>query len=451
MKEQRYPQLDERAVTATLPNGLPVCVVPKPGFAKSALILSPITVPWIPDLPGWAGLMIPRRGVAHYLEHKMFEMPDRDVMQEFSALGANPNAFTSYNMTAYYFTCTEHFEACLELLLTFVSTPYFTEESVERERGIIAQEIRMYEDSADSQVYEDLFAAMYRHHPVRVPIAGTVESIEAITPEILRSCYDAFYHPANMMLCVVGDVDPAQVVAAAERILPQERRPSSGAGLRAAGGAGVLHLQYLPADGCGHAHLPDGLQVPLARLWTGRRPPGAGRRPGGGGPDGESSRLYLELYQAGLIDSSFAAGYEDMPGVALLSCGGDSRNPEAVRDAICAGARRLAAEGVEEELFHRLKRSALGRRVRALDSFDSTCFPPVPGPFFRHGLLDLPGGIRCRHQGGSGSISAADCARGPLRHFRGSAAPAGGMTMLTYTEISFPGLGISLNPSAIRN
>ena len=192
MKEQRYPQLDERAVTATLPNGLPVCVVPKPGFAKKCAYF--VTNYGSMDTKfTWMGRAYDTpAGVAHYLEHKMFEMPDRDVMQEFSALGANPNAFTSYNMTAYYFTCTEHFEACLELLLTFVSTPYFTEESVERERGIIAQEIRMYEDSADSQVYEDLFAAMYRHHPVRVPIAGTVESIGAITPELLRSCFVAF-------------------------------------------------------------------------------------------------------------------------------------------------------------------------------------------------------------------------------------------------------------------
>lgn len=374
MKEQRYPQLDERAVTATLPNGLPVCVVPKPGFAKKCAYF--VTNYGSMDTKfTWMGRAYDTpAGVAHYLEHKMFEMPDRDVMQEFSALGANPNAFTSYNMTAYYFTCTEHFEACLELLLTFVSTPYFTEESVERERGIIAQEIRMYEDSADSQVYEDLFAAMYRHHPVRVPIAGTVESIGAITPEILRSCYDAFYHPANMMLCVVGDVDPAQVVAAAERILPQERRPLP-----------VRDYGTPEEPGCCTSGTCRQMDVAMPTFQMGFKCPWPGFGPAGARQElvgdlaaealmGESSRLYLELYQAGLIDSSFAAGYEDMPGVALLSCGGDSRNPEAVRDAICAGARRLAAEGVEEELFHRLKRSALGRRVRALDSFDSTCF-----------------------------------------------------------------------------
>ena len=274
MKELRDPQLDERAVTATLSNGLPVCVVPKPGFAKKCAYFV-TNYGSIDTKFTWMGREYDTpAGVAHYLEHKMFEMPDRDVMQEFSALGANPNAFTSYAMTAYYFTCTEQFEACLELLLTFVSTPYFTAESVERERGIIGQEIRMYEDSADSRVYEDLFAAMYRHHPVRVPIAGTVESIQAITPEILQSCYDAFYHPANMMLCVVGDVDPEQVISMAERILPRERRP-------------LPQRDYGPAeDGCGHAHLPAGLPLPMAWLRPRRRPAGAGGRFGGGGAHG---------------------------------------------------------------------------------------------------------------------------------------------------------------------
>ncbi len=374
MKELHFPQLDERTVTATLSNGLPVCVVPKPGFAKKCAYF--VTNYGSMDTKfTWMGRSYDTpAGVAHYLEHKMFELPGRDVMQEFSALGASPNAFTSYHMTAYYFHCTEQFEACLELLLTFVSTPYFTAESVERERGIIGQEIRMYEDSADSRVYEDLFAAMYRHHPVRVPIAGTVESIGTITPEILRSCYDAFYHPANMMLCVVGDVDPAQVVAAAEWILPQERRP-------------LPVRDYGPPEelACLTPRTSRQMDVAMPTFQMGFKCPWPGLGPAGAHQElvgdlaaealmGESSRLYLELYQAGLIDSSFAAGYEDMPGVALLSCGGDSRDPEAVRDAICAGARRLAAGGVEEELFHRLKRSALGRRVRALDSFDSTCF-----------------------------------------------------------------------------
>ena len=390
--------------------------------------------------------MIPRRGVAHYLEHKMFEMPDRDVMQEFSALGANPNAFTSYNMTAYYFTCTEHFEACLELLLTFVSTPYFTEESVERERGIIAQEIRMYEDSADSQVYEDLFAAMYRHHPVRVPIAGTVESIEAITPEILRSCYDAFYHPANMMLCVVGDVDPAQVVAAAGGFCLRS------AALFRCGTTGRRRSRgAAPPVPAGRWMWP----CPPSRWassapWPGFGPAGARQELVGDlaaeALMGESSRLYLELYQAGLIDSSFAAGYEDMPGwpssAVAETAGIRGRPGRHLRRGAPVGCR-----GVEEELFHRLKRSALGRRVRALDSFDSTCFRLCQAHFSGTDFWTFPAEYDAVTKEEveaflRQTVREDLCAISVVlpRQQRG-------MTMLTYTEISFPGLGISLNPS----
>lgn len=135
-----------------------------------------------------------------------------------------------YAMTAYYVESTECWRENLELLLRFVSTPYFTEESVEKERGIIAQEIRMYEDSADSKMYENLFSALFAHHPIRVPIAGTVESIQAITAETLTECHRAFYTPANMMLCVAGPVDPRAVADAAQRSLPDT--PPTAAGVR---------------------------------------------------------------------------------------------------------------------------------------------------------------------------------------------------------------------------
>jgi predicted Zn-dependent peptidase len=164
-------------------------------------------------------------GIAHYLEHKMFDLPGRDVSAEFAAMGASVNAFTSYDVTAYYFSCTEHFEENLKLLLEFVSTPYFTEESVEKERGIIDQEIGMNADNPDSQIFERLMPALFENHPVRVPILGTSESIRRITPEDLYLCHRAFYNPANMTLCVVGDVEPEEVARIAESMLPQEPAP----------------------------------------------------------------------------------------------------------------------------------------------------------------------------------------------------------------------------------
>ena len=213
MKTLTYPRIGEKAIWETLPNGLPVCVVPKPGYARKFAFFTTryggmdmrfqLDGQWL-DTPA---------GIAHYLEHKMFDTEDGNALQELSQNGAEPNAFTSNATTAYYFDCTEHFEENLRILLSFVSVPYFTQESVDKERGIIDQEIGMNEDSPDSALFELLAAGMYRVHPVRVPILGTHETIRDITPEILYLCHRAFYAPGNMTLCVLGDVDPEEVLS----------------------------------------------------------------------------------------------------------------------------------------------------------------------------------------------------------------------------------------------
>lgn len=390
MQLTHYPALDEQLYTKVLPNGLPIVVLKKRGFSKKCAYFATnygsIDTKFTLD----GRTLASPDGVAHYLEHKMFDLPDRDVMGEFAELGANPNAFTSYSMTAYYFTCTQHFNRCLELLLEFVSTPYFTEESVEKERGIIGQEIRMYEDSADSKVYEDLFAAMYRHHPVRVPIAGSEDSIAAITAQTLYDCYSAFYHPGNMILCAVGDVDPEEVSAIAKRCLPKESRalPQRDYG----------EEESMVCQGRDTCRTMD-IAMPTFQLGFKCSWPGTGEQAAiqqiigdlaAEALMGESSDLYLRLYREGLIDCSFSAGFEVLPGVALLSCGGDSKDPAAVRAAILTEAQRIAREGIDARLFRRLKKSALGRRYRSLDSFDSVCFRICADHFDGISYLDFP-------------------------------------------------------------
>ena len=293
---------------------------------------------------------------------------------EFAALGAMANAFTSYDMTAYYFSCTEHFDECLRLLLEFVSTPYFTRESVEKERGIIDQEIGMNEDAPDSRVFDQLAEAMYRSHPIRVPILGTSESIREITPEVLYTCHRAFYTPGNMLLCVIGDVEPETVADAARAVLGGEKRET-----------GVKLRPWQEDMTCQRAKVCASMEVamPTFNLAFKCEP-----LAGGDGAIrtemvadlaaealfGESSELYLKLYEEGVIDSSFGGGFETVDGCAMLLCSGDSDDPEAVREAILAGAEKIAEQGIPEARFLRMKRSALGRRIRDLDSFDSTCF-----------------------------------------------------------------------------
>ena len=374
MKRYEYPRLDEVLCRERLENGLTVAVLPRKGFSKRLAYL----------VTGFGSLHTDFRlggkeyhvpaGVAHYLEHKLFDMPDgTSADARFAQLGAMTNAFTSYDMTAYYFSCTENFDECLELLLKFVCTPWFTGESVEKERGIIDQEIGMYADSPDGQVFENLTRTLYHAHPIRVPILGTGETIRAITPETLYTCHRAFYTPENMLLCVIGDVDAEEVAAIARRTLPPQPQ---GVGEK-------LPFPEEPMTGGGTVECPMEVAMPMFNL-------GFKCEPIDRGEDaarlemvadlaaealfGESSGLYLRLYEAGLIDSSFGGGFEAVEGCAMLLCSGDSDDPAAVKAAILEEAQRLAREGVPEETFQRLRRSALGRRIRALDSFDSTCF-----------------------------------------------------------------------------
>ena len=374
MEEKNYPLLDERLWQVTLPNGLDVCVIPRPGFSKKlAYFVTDFGAIHTEFTLDGTAHTVPA-GIAHYLEHKLFDMPHRDVTAEFSALGAVPNAFTSYDLTAYYFSCTENFYKSLSLLLEFVSTPYFTEESVAKEQGIIGQEIDMHRDNPDARVFENLMAGMYRTHPIRIPILGDRESISRITPENLTLCHRAFYHPSNMLLCVIGDVDPEQICTLAEKQLPNTPSPQVS-----------ICRQWPETTDCPQASCREDMEVSMPMFQLGFKCEDPGRGAASIRQEfigdlaaealfGESSPLYLRLYQQGLIDSSFGGGFETVEGMAMLSASGDSPDPEAVQAAILEQAAVLAREGIDEETFLRMKRSTLGRRIRRLDSFDSTAF-----------------------------------------------------------------------------
>ena len=374
MKLTEYPRLDEQVWRETLPNGLDVILLPRKGFSRKIAYFVTDFGSIHTDFSFEGKEHHVPMGVAHFLEHKLFDMPSRDVSEEFAAYGAHTNAFTSYDMTAYYFSCTEGFEDCLRLLLEFVSTPYFTEESVHKEFGIIDQEIGMNEDSPDSRVYENLMQAAYHCHPIRVPILGTRESIRELTPEILTTCHRAFYTPGNMLLCVVGDVEPEQVTAIARQVLGDEPR-EVGRKIRNWDEPRECPIQILrtemevampmfsmlfkcPHPGFGEEGIRREITAELACELL----------------FGESSELYQRLYEEGIIDTSFGGGFEIIDGCAMVMISGDSDTPEAVRDAIIAQAAKLAKEGVAESDYARMLRCALGSRIKGLDNFDSTCF-----------------------------------------------------------------------------
>ncbi|MBQ2829480.1 MAG: insulinase family protein [Oscillospiraceae bacterium] len=381
MNKTYYPRLDETVLRETLPNGLRLCIVPKPQHVKKYAFFA----------AHYGGMDVrfsldgekfdTPAGIAHYLEHKMFDTEEGNALQELAKNGAEPNAFTSNEITAYYFDCTEHFEENLRILLSFVSVPYFTAESVEKERGIIGQEIRMVEDNPEWQVYEQMMQLLYKEHPARIPVAGSVESIADITPELLYACHKAFYAPGNMVLCVVGDVNADRVREIAMEILPREQ----GASIEREHGVGETAEAAQAAQS-------RRMEVSMPQFLSGFKceAPCKGEEMmravliGDMACDvllGDSSALYQRLYDAQLINGSFGASFDVLSGAAYLYAGGDSNDPQRVHDEILAEAARIAREGVDETLYQQTRRAGFGQSLRALNSFESIAVSLAEGTF----------------------------------------------------------------------
>lgn len=389
MNQSFYKRIGESVCRETLPNGLQICVVPRPGFAKRYAFFAAryggmdtrfcLDGRWM-DTPA---------GIAHYLEHKMFDTREGNALQTLAKNGAEPNAFTSNAMTGYYFSSTEHFEENLEVLLSFVSIPYFTEESVAKEQGIISQEIRMIEDDPDWQLYARMMKALYSESTAGTPIAGTVESISRITAETLYDCHKAFYTPSNMILTVVGDVDPVHVADLARRILPRE------------GGAEIPRDYGAEPEAVARRETSLAMEVSSPQFLTAFK-----CRPARDGEDylrmsllgsmacdillGESSPLYLRLYGEGLINTSFGGDFEQLPGAAMLYAGGDSRDAGRAAAEICREARRLAEEGIDESFYQQVRRAAFGSSLRGLNSFENIAVSLTEGYFHGYDALRFP-------------------------------------------------------------
>lgn len=381
MDKKLYPRIGEEVIWVTLDNGLPVCIVPKKGFSRKYALFATryggmdmrfrLNGQWL-DTPA---------GIAHYLEHKMFDTEDGNALQELAMNGAEPNAFTSNAITCYYFDSTEKFYENLEILLSFVSVPYFTDESVEKEQGIIGQEIGMIEDNPEWQVYKQLMQSLYHTSPARTPVAGSVESIREITAQTLYDCHKAFYTPANMCLVVVGDVEPQQVLDIARRVLPKD----SGELIERDYGAEE------PTEAA-RAYAEERMEVSMPSFLVGFKCP-----PQHGGEEqhrfaaigelacdvlmGESSPLYALLYSQGLINGSFGAAFDILPGAAYAFAGGDSKDPKAVAEAILAEAQRLVREGVDEDYYKRIVNANFGAALRELNSFESIAVSMAEGRF----------------------------------------------------------------------
>ena len=391
MIKSDYPATGDTLYSCTAANGLRIRVMPKKGFSGFYAVFGT-------DYGGtYRRFRLNGKeydtpaGVAHYLEHKMFDLPDGDsALNLLSQNGADPNAFTSSDVTCYYFHCTHRFEENLRMLLHFVSTPYFTDETVQKEQGIIGQEIHMGEDNPGTANYYQLLNLLYRNHPIRERVIGTVESIAEITADTLYECHAAFYTPGNMVLCVAGDVDPERILSIAEEELPPEQKPIPEvlfgdtedllpAAQRAVLNMPVATTQFLigsklcPAEK-GLALFRQQLTASLAlRLLT-----------------GPSSPFYNRLYESGLLNRSFDADADFSTGVGTVIIGGESRDPDAVLKALLDEVNRIGKAGLDPTLFERSRRAALGGALRAMEDFDDVCVSLALDEFDGFCYLDYP-------------------------------------------------------------
>lgn len=314
-------------------------------------------------------------GVAHYLEHKLFDNPDgTDAFARFSALGADANAYTDYNKTAYLFSASEHVPEALEALLRFVSSPYFTAATVEKERGIIAEEIRMYRDNPSDRCLQNLLGGLYHVNPVRRNICGSERSIAKITPELLYECYNTFYQPSNMFLCVCGDVTPETVTEVVDRVLPAGKLARE-----------IVRGKFEEPDGVVRAEIEEQMPVAKPLFDLGVKdtviPKNAAERLRRDAAMtllsevlfSRSSPFFGRLFEEGLLTSSYSHGYSGTESFAFHSICGESDDPRAVRDRFLSYLDDVRRDGIPENDFLRARRSLVADQIRAYDSTEEIC------------------------------------------------------------------------------
>ncbi len=385
--------------------GVPVYVIRKPGHSKTYALYGAhygsMDIRCQP-IDGGAPFDIPD-GTAHFLEHKLFEGEGEDAFTRYARTGADANAYTSIDKTVYLFSCTENFDASFEILLDFVSHPYFTKQTVAKEQGI-----KMYDDAPQWRVILHLLPAMFSVNPARIDTAGTVETIAQITPEILYSCYHTFYNPANMAIVVCGDVETAHIRALCDKFL--EKRPA----MRIA-----RALSDEPDTVCQN-RISQKLSVAMPQFLVGYKdvPAAAGTEAVRRAAQsrillellfGRSSEFYRTLYEEGLINAEFGLDYDYGFGYGASVLGGESRDPDAVAARIRDTVADMCEKGLVEQDFNRAKKKIYGQNLRKLNSVENTAINFIDLAFLG---VDFSEYMQIYHH-----VTLADCTARLKEHF----------------------------------
>ncbi len=325
-------------------------------------------------------------GIAHFLEHKMFENEDGvDTFELFGATGASANAYTSFDKTAYLFSSTDHFYESLAILLNFVTHPYFTEETVQKEQGIIAQEIQMYEDNPNTRVYYELMRALYEKHDVRTEIAGSVESISHITADLLYKCYTTFYNLHNMVLCVCGDVEVEAVTKILDQCLTpapeqeiirkyqsekaevyKKRTETKMQVARPQFAIGVKDVD-IPSDPVAFSKKDFGMRILNEILFS------------------SSTDFYNEMYERGILNSQFSCEYDSTASFAYNYYSGETDDPDAFFVSLRQYIAECQGKPISEDAFLRAKRVVYADFIRLFDSTDE-----IANELVSYAFLDMP-------------------------------------------------------------
>ena len=308
-------------------------------------------------------------GIAHFLEHKLFENEDCDVFELYAKTGASGNAFTSFDKTAYLFNCTKNYQESLKILLDFVQKPYFTQETVDKEQGIIGQEIKMTNDNPEWRVFFNMLRCMYHEHPVKIDIAGTVESIAQIDADLLYKCYHTFYNLNNMVLSIAGNINADEVLAICdeclkncedkglETVFPDEPDSIVQPEIYEVQpvGAPIFNIAYKCSDCRGEERLKKSMAASIVSSML----------------SDASSDMYQRLLKEGTINSSFGTEVFAGDGYFTVIFSGESAQPEKVRDAVADEVEKWLSEGINEKDFQRIKKSTYGMLVRELNNVEA--------------------------------------------------------------------------------
>lgn len=365
--------LKEEYVYLKHPSGLDVYIYPKKGYCSNYAIFGTNfgSINNKFKLKGQSSYTEVPDGIAHYLEHKLFASENGDAFELFSKTGASANAFTTFDKTAYLFSCAGNIEKPLEILLDFVQTPYFTQENVDKERGIIAQEIKMYEDSPEWKVFINLLQSLYQNNPVRIDTAGTVETISKITPEILYDCYNTFYNLNNMCLCVVGNVDCDEIlelidkkVKYAPKIEIERFFPYEPYKVKASKIIQNFDIETSMFSLGFKENIDPGKRISTAKSVCSNLILSCLSSP--------ASEMYEELVKKDLISmASFSDEYLEGPGYAAVVFSGESCNPEKASEIIKKHVEKIHKTGLDEKTFNRVKNAIYGQSLEIFNNISS--------------------------------------------------------------------------------